>query len=188
LNYGANLGTWFVYDPNTDQGGNGLIHPNSNTNFASVIDGTSNTMAFAEVKAWNPYRRDSGNPNAPGAPVPATPADVISLGGNFRANSGHTEWVDGRAHQTGFTGTFVPNTVVPFNSAGTVYDIDFNSYREGKTANQLTYAAVTSRSYHPGGVNVMLADGSARFVAETVELATWRSLITRDGGEVLSDY
>jgi prepilin-type processing-associated H-X9-DG protein len=140
------------------------------------------------VKAWSPYRRDSGNPSALGAPIPNTPTDVISLGGDFRANSGHTEWVDGRAHQTGFTGTFVPNTVVPFNSAGTVYDIDFNSYREGKTANELTYAVVTSRSYHPGGVNVMLADGSVRFVAETVDLATWRSLSTCDGGEVVGQY
>jgi prepilin-type processing-associated H-X9-DG protein len=113
---------------------------------------------------------------------------VISLGGNFKANSGHTEWVDGRAHQTGFTGTFVPNTVVPFTSGGKVYDIDFNSYREGKTATQLTYVAVTSRSYHAGGVNVMLADGSVRFIAETVELATWRSLATRHGGEVVGKY
>jgi prepilin-type N-terminal cleavage/methylation domain-containing protein/prepilin-type processing-associated H-X9-DG protein len=188
LNYGVNLGTWFVYDPNTGQGGNGLVHPNSTTSFADIIDGTSNTLAFAEVKAWNPYRRDGGNPNAPSAPIPSTPADVISLGGDFKANSGHTEWVDGRAHQTGFTGTFVPNTQVAFSSDGTVRDIDFNSYREGKTATHLTYAVVTSRSYHPGGVNVILADGSARFVSETVELDTWRSLTTRDGGEVVGDY
>ncbi|MHB8903197.1 MAG: DUF1559 domain-containing protein [Thermoguttaceae bacterium] len=188
LNYGINLGTWFVYDPNSRRGGNGIAYPNSKTMFASVIDGTSNTLAFAEVKAWNPYLRDGGNPNAPGAPIPSTPADVASLGGNFKTNSGHTEWVDGRAHQIGITGTFPPNTVIPFTSGGKTYDVDFNSSREGKTTNQLTYAAVTSRSYHPGGANAVLADGSVRFVSETVELATWRSLATRDGGEVVGEY
>ena len=184
LNYAVNFGIWFVYDPTTSQGGNGITYPNSRTTFASIIDGTSNTLAFAEVKAWNPYLRDGGSPNAPGYPVPNTPADVGILGGSFKSNSGHTEWVDGRSHQTGFTGTFAPNTVVPFSTGGETYDIDFTSSREGKTANQLTYAVVTSRSYHPGGVSAMLADGSARFVSETIELITWRSLATRDGNEI----
>lgn len=188
LNYGINLGTWFVYDPNTRRGGNGLAYPNSKTSFASVIDGTSNTLAFAEVKAWNPYVRDGGNPNVSGAPIPNTPEAVASLGGNFKTNSGHTEWVDGRAHQTGFTGTFPPNTTIAFASGGKTYDIDFNSSREGKSATQLSYAVVTSRSYHPGGVNVVLTDSSVRFISETIELNTWRSLTTRDGGEIVREY
>ena len=188
LNYGINLGTWFVYDPNRREGGDGLSYPNSRTRFASVTDGTSNTLAFAEVKAWNPYLRDGGNPSAPVAPIPNVPTVISSLGGDFKTNSGHTEWVDGRAHQIGFTGTFPPNTVVPLASGGKTYDIDFNSSREGKTANQLTYAVVTSRSYHPGGTNVVLTDGSVRFVAETIELTTWRSLTTPGGGEVVGEY
>ncbi len=185
LNYGANFGTWFVYNPLVRSGGNGLVHPNSHTRFASITDGTSNTLAFSEVKAYNPYLRDGGNPAAAGAPIPALPADVTAYGGNFKTNSGHTEWVDGRVHQTGFTGTFVPNTVVPYTDGGVNYDVDFNSYREGKSINQLTYAAVTSRSYHPGGVNSCLADGSVRLFSETIDLAAWRAMSTRDGGEVV---
>jgi len=188
LTYGVNMGVWFVYDPVRFQGGEGLVYPNSATRFASIIDGTSNTLAFSEFKAWSPYLRDGGSPNTPAAAVPSNPADVVGLGGDFKSNSGHTEWVDGRAHQTGFTGTFTPNTEVPFSSGGELFDVDFNSSREGKTINQLTYAAVTSRSYHPGGVNAGLADGSVRFIAETIELATWRGLTTRAGGEVLGDY
>lgn len=187
LNYGINLGTWFVYDPNTRRGGNGLSHPNSLTSMANVTDGTSNTLAFAEVKAWSPYFRDGSNPAAAGAPIPADPASV-PLVGEFKANSGHTEWVDGRAHQTGFTGTFPPNTEVPYVSGGQTYSVDFTSRREGKTINELTYAVVTSRSYHPGGAQVLLTDGSARFVSETVELNLWRSLSTRDGGEVVGEF
>ncbi len=185
LNYGVNFGTWFIYNPLQRVGGNGLVHPNSRTRFASVTDGTSNTLAFGEVKAWTPYLRDGGNPNGPNALIPSVPTDVIALGGSFKTNSGHTEWVDGRVHQTGFTGTFTPNTKLPFSSGGVDYDIDFNSYREGKSINQLTYAAVTSRSYHPGGVNAGLVDGSVRLFSETIDLAAWRALATRDGGEVV---
>jgi prepilin-type N-terminal cleavage/methylation domain-containing protein/prepilin-type processing-associated H-X9-DG protein len=42
-------------------------------------------------------------------------------------------------------------------------------------------------SYHPGGVNVLFADGSLRFLRDSVELPVWRALATRAGGETLSD-
>jgi prepilin-type processing-associated H-X9-DG protein len=50
----------------------------------------------------------------------------------------------------------------------------------------MTYGANTSRSYHPGGVNVLLMDGSARFVKSSINLPTWRALGTRAGGEAIS--
>ncbi|HVL15983.1 MAG TPA: DUF1559 domain-containing protein, partial [Gemmata sp.] len=40
-------------------------------------------------------------------------------------------------------------------------------------------------SYHPGGVNVAVADGSVRFLSETTPMLTLRTLATRNGGEVL---
>lgn len=187
VSYGVNMGTWFVFNPNNQAGGDGLVYPNSSTSFRDVLDGTSTTLAFAEVKMWNPYLRDGTNPGSIGAPIPA-PAGVSTLGGNFKSNSGHTEWVDARVHQTGFTGTFAPNTEVFHTAGGKVHDVDFNSSREGKTTDQLTYASVTSRSYHPGGTQVLLTDGSARFVSQDIELTTWRALTTRSGGEVVEDY
>ena len=39
-------------------------------------------------------------------------------------------------------------------------------------------------SYHPGGCMMGLADGSIRFVAETVDLTVWRGYGSRAGGEV----
>jgi prepilin-type N-terminal cleavage/methylation domain-containing protein/prepilin-type processing-associated H-X9-DG protein len=188
LNYGANVGSWFVYAPSTGQGGEGFTQPNCRQTFASLIDGLSNTLAFAEVKAYTPYLRDGGNPGASGAPIPISPDAVAGYGGSFKADSGHTEWVDARAHQTGVTTTFGPNTLVPYTNGGKAYDIDFNSSREGKTITNPTYAVVTSRSYHPGGVQILLADGSARFIPSTIELATWRALGSREGGEPLGDY
>ena len=41
-----------------------------------------------------------------------------------------------------------------------------------------------ARSYHTGGVNAALADGSVRFYADTIDQFTWRALSTRAGGEV----
>jgi prepilin-type N-terminal cleavage/methylation domain-containing protein len=41
-----------------------------------------------------------------------------------------------------------------------------------------------SRSRHPGGVMSLLADGSARFVADSTELQVWRAMATTAGDEV----
>jgi prepilin-type processing-associated H-X9-DG protein len=43
-------------------------------------------------------------------------------------------------------------------------------------------------SFHPGGANFIFADGSVRFIQETISLTTLAQLITRAGGEVVKDY
>jgi len=47
---------------------------------------------------------------------------------------------------------------------------------------------VLPRSYHTGGVNMGLADGSVRFIRNTVTPATFRSLGSRNGGEMPGDF
>jgi prepilin-type processing-associated H-X9-DG protein len=44
----------------------------------------------------------------------------------------------------------------------------------------------TARSLHPGGVNLLLADGSVQFVTDTVDVAIWNALSTRKGGESIA--
>jgi prepilin-type processing-associated H-X9-DG protein len=58
--------------------------------------------------------------------------------------------------------------------------------REGRTSNALTYAAVTSRSHHSGGVNVALMDGSIRFVNNAIDRQVWQDLSTRAGHELVA--
>ncbi len=187
LNYAANMGTWMVWDPNTKQGGNGGFFPNSSLQTAHFRDGTSNTLAFAEVKTYTPYLRDGGNPAAAGVPVPSSVATVVGYGGNLQP-SGHTEWVCGRANHTGFTAVFTPNTIVKYTSGGTDFDVDFTSCREGSSTTQVTYAANTSRSFHTGMVNVTMMDGASRSISNNINLTIWRGLSTRAGNEVISNF
>ena len=48
------------------------------------------------------------------------------------------------------------------------------------------YILKPASSYHPGGVNAALCDGSVKFFKESVSPPVWMSLGTRAGGEVLS--
>lgn len=43
-------------------------------------------------------------------------------------------------------------------------------------------------SFHSGGVNVVLADGSVRFLAEGINAATFAALITANAGDTVSNY
>ncbi|MBW3596760.1 MAG: DUF1559 domain-containing protein [Planctomycetes bacterium] len=184
--YGFNMGTWFVFDPQTRRGGNGAFYPNSHLPLAAFTDGTSNTILAAEVKAWQPYTRNGGPPST-AIPNDAAAASAMVASGAQYKNTGHTEWPDGRVHHTGFTAAMGPNTDVPFTDPnGQVVSADYNSWQEGKNGNagNPTYAIITSRSYHPGVVMVALVDGSVRSIAETIELPVWRGLATRRGGEV----
>lgn len=183
MNYAYNAGRWFVYDPNNQKIGDGTFFVNRMSRFRDVLDGLSNTLAFAEVKSWNPYFRDLGTVGDMN--MPSDPSEICVLGGSFKDETGHTEWVDGRVHQTGFTTTFSPNRKVICQVSGREYDVDFTNMREGKPTTARTYGAVTARSYHTGGVNVALMDGSVRFVTDSIELKLWQDISTRMGKEVV---
>ena len=191
LNYAFNFGTWFIYDPATGQGGDGSFHPNSKFKDRVFSDGLSKTLCVSEVKAFTPYVR---NTSEPAATPPASPGDVAALasggqpklGAATNDNTGHTEWPDGRVHHSGFTTTFRPNTVVPYNDGSRDYDFDYNSRQEGTDATAKTFASITSRSYHSGLVNAVMMDGSVRTVVDSIDPAVWRALGTRACGDVAS--
>ena len=84
----------------------------------------------------------------------------------------------------------MPNTVVPYTDAGVTYDIDYNSWQEGKNGSTgaASYAILVSRSWHEGVIQAALMDGSVRTVSENIDLGIWRALGTRAGGEVVGEY
>jgi prepilin-type N-terminal cleavage/methylation domain-containing protein len=189
INYGINLGVWLCYDPNMNTGGAGSFYCNSQLKASAFSDGLSKTLMLSEVKAFQPQLSKAAIATAP--PIP-TAANLASLGGtpklgpNLQSNTGHVEWGDGRCAQCGFTTAYGPNTICPYtDSSGNQYDIDFVNQSEGGSATIPTFAALTSRSYHPAGVNSAFMDGSTHAVATGVDLTTWQALSTRAGGEIL---
>ena len=197
LNYAVNLGTWAVLTNKAGgmTGSDGAFTANRGFTPADIPDGMSSTLALAEVKGYTV--RTTGGNNAATFPPPLPPPDGtpvplpfnvagLSLATFDPTKMTHVEWVDGKVHETGFTTVFPPNTLVPYVSGGTTYDVDFVSATEANLGD--TYAAVTSRSYHSGVVNVLLMDGSVRSVRNGISPAIWRALGTRSGGEVVGDY
>lgn len=192
-NYVVNFGSWKIFDATNGSGGDGAFHPNSSFKSAVFTDGMSNTLCLAEAKAYTPYLRNTATD--PGAGPPTSPnfaagmtGDGCCIGSSLQLNTGHTEWADGLCQQSGFTTTFTPKTRLPYGVGGVEYDIDYVSWREGTTTTRVTYAALPSRSYHPGVVQVVLMDGSTRAVSDGIELRVWRALGTRAGGEITGDF
>jgi prepilin-type N-terminal cleavage/methylation domain-containing protein len=188
-NYGFNNGTCFVFNPQSRDGGDGVFYPNSHLRQAQITDGTSNTLMIAEVKAWQNYTRNGGPPNTIRPDDAATAATFVASGAEWK-DTGHTEWPDGRVHHTGFTATMQPNTKVTSTHSGLTFDGDYNSWQEGRdgSAGKPTYAIVTSRSFHAGIVLAACVDGSARSIASNIDLAVWRAMATRAGGEAVSGF
>lgn len=141
--------------------------------FASLTDGSSNTAAFSErvvgntgqrfIKgniANNPGMTLSGSYAIPSACAATKGTDGRSyatstgvLGGGNEYCSGR-RWADGRPFYTGFT------TVLPPNAP---------SCTGGASDSDNTWGVFSATSNHPGGVNLALADGSVRFISETIE-------------------
>lgn len=185
LNYAVNVGSWIVFQPASRSGGDGAFFPNSRLRGCDFRDGLSRTIAISEVKAYTPYFRNAAH-ERPGKP--ASPSAICGLGGEFKNDapatpSGHTEWVDGRAHQTGFTSAFPPQATVPCVRDSGSYDVDWTNQQEAKSFAVPTAAAITSRSHHAGTVTFSMMDGSVHTASEAIAANVWQALSTRAGGE-----
>jgi prepilin-type N-terminal cleavage/methylation domain-containing protein/prepilin-type processing-associated H-X9-DG protein len=97
--------------------------------------------------------------------------------------------VRGRYYNPAHCGTLFstripPNTLVPDQ-------FDWCSSRPNPRAPCIwtsTNIFISPRSYHPGGVNLGMADGSVRFVADAVDPATFKALGSRAGGEPPGEF
>jgi prepilin-type N-terminal cleavage/methylation domain-containing protein/prepilin-type processing-associated H-X9-DG protein len=160
---------------------------------SAVRDGTSSTIAFAERV------RGDGNDGVASAgdvyvAVPMSfptslfqnPADqaylkstVIPACSNFAQSNPTSQWsyaglywASGNYNQTVFNFALTPNNKTPDCSNLAPWGIIAGLY--------------TPRSRHPGGVNVAMADGSVKFIKDSINQATWYALGTRAGKEIVS--
>jgi len=196
-NYNYCMGDWFVWaGPASSRRNRSAFGPNQSRRFAEFTDGLSQTLFMAEARSYQPYFRDCPtlaniqNPDN----VPPPTADPYTIVPEYRSGrcavrvEGHNEWVESGVHHVGFTTAWPPNKVIQGGVNGEYADVDISSKRE-KTAVSDTlprFAAITSRSYHPGGVNALMGDGSVKFVKSTIDGQTWRALGTVGSGEVIS--
>ena len=78
-----------------------------------------------------------------------------------------------------------------FNAVQTPNESIFNGCRFqdqgcGFGCNTDSAWTVPATNAHPGGVNVTMADGSVKFIKNTLSRQTWWALATKAGGEVIS--
>jgi prepilin-type N-terminal cleavage/methylation domain-containing protein/prepilin-type processing-associated H-X9-DG protein len=163
---------------------------------ATVIDGTSNSIAFAEgtVDLLNPQAQTKltglAYVSLPAACLQSNafnnPAGVqsgiqtcSSVFGSATLDAQEIDAARGDAWQKGCMTETLFNTIVTPNGQNDTWS--YCGISSGSVAN-----FSNADSYHPGGVNVMMADGSCRFIKNAINQMTWWGLGTIGGGEVIS--
>ena len=141
---------------------------------AQVTDGSSNTVAISEIIA---------GPNGSGDFRGEWFTDVgVQYEHLYNPNQNYKGAADTNPALFSSYGACDPAKVYcDYNATGTYAYAGPGAYSWG-------YTAYTASSYHPGGVNVGLADGSERFVNDTINHAIWVALGSINGGEILGDY
>ena len=160
-----------------------------------ATDGTSNTIAFSEALAENQgmptYRGNSiAGVSDPGAYVFDIQTILVATLNQALQNCTN----DFRASkdlvfQKGLTWAYGAKGFTMFNTIQTPNDrqYSFGSCQFGCPKCGINVANfVGAQSNHPGGVNTAMADGSVKFIKDTVARQTWWALGTKAGGEVLS--
>lgn len=177
VNYRANLGSEQSRISLTGPFMNRGVHLSS----ASVLDGTSHTTGFSE-KLRGRVGATRFNPSTDMAYAIVGPPR--SFEESLRACRTLRSTTDGYFSATGLTWFASPYTQTTYNhslepNSRTVDCAWYNS--------TLVSGFVGARSRHPGGVDVLMMDGSARFVSRSIQLDVWRALGTRAGGETVAE-
>ena len=130
------------------------------TTFATVADGLSNTLFLAEL-----------------TPSTTRPNDTRYGDTMLSISAGFTAY-----HTPNSIGPDIVDSCWPAGSVGK----GGKALCTAQTAGNQLSQRITSRSFHTGGVNVGMGDGSVSFVGDTVSLHVWRCLSTGSGGESVS--
>ena len=193
VNYAWNAGTWWPRTQSWDgvfgrtYDDDDAVKPFSRTNvtFASLPDGSSNTLLSAEV-ANGPLTAGAGRTRVSdcyevrGLSKTSTVAQAtaalnaidwskspIPWTGGWRYKG--YPWVEGSMWRSWFNTIQTPN-----KPCGTMDDVSW------------WYIMKPASSYHPGVVNAAFCDGSVKAVKESVSQPVWMALSTRQGGEITS--
>ncbi len=178
-NYVANAGTGlqnggsFRPQDGTEQV-DGVFFEASAVRFAEVTDGLSNTAAFSETIKGNGIDSLAASPiskflqYAQGPGATAVTDDFCASAMTLWNGQRGREWARGSFIYATFNHFYTPNAKAYDCISGNV---------GGRMA---------ARSYHAGGVNVLFLDGHVQFAKDSINVASWRAIATRNRGEILS--
>lgn len=194
-NYGINWGTgryqqdlpvWNFLTQANAPGQPGPFVPEEEIQLRQVTDGTSSTLVLIEMLAAPTGGPDEGNAGIDRRArvwIPGSATHQIStllLPNSPACASG------GR----GSTSTVVDPKTGCGKDIGFCLDrpdLGLPCQRNNSDSTQEQYT-LGGRSNHSGGIQVAFCDGSGRFVSEDIDIATWRALGSRAGGEVTGEF
>jgi prepilin-type N-terminal cleavage/methylation domain-containing protein/prepilin-type processing-associated H-X9-DG protein len=151
----------------------GVLVPNRSVNFADITDGATNTMMIAEQSA---FARDAAGNKV-----------------DLRSSNSHGAWV-------GSTGSGIPGNGLWFCTNFETWNITTVRYPVNHLDATAALASGASglgpadganrpiQSIHPGGANIVLSDGSVRFLSESIDYTLLTNLANRNDGNELGDF
>jgi prepilin-type N-terminal cleavage/methylation domain-containing protein/prepilin-type processing-associated H-X9-DG protein len=175
-NYVWNYGSDMLFF--SSQTGGVFMFGNTKVTLQGITDGTSNTAAFSERRKGDFNNAvltpatdlflPPGSPTTDGQAVAmCATVDTTNVGLVWRSDFGAL-WIQA-LHYTLYQHVSPPNT--------------------NECAFPPANCVMPANSGHTGGVNAVLCDGSVRFVANGISVATWSAVGTRNGGEIIgSDF
>jgi prepilin-type N-terminal cleavage/methylation domain-containing protein len=165
-----------------------LFHYGSKTSFASMTDGSSNTLAMAESLLGNQSssvpgdlrRQIAGTSSFSFAEHIIPDLGTTPVWDDFESNiddsrwSGNrgSTWFLGRPRFTAFITYLPPNSKYP----------DFRPSGGGGDDLVLIF----TRSNHTGGINTLLGDGSVQFISNSIAVTMYQAMASINGGEIVS--
>jgi len=184
-NYRANEGSNLLFghgatDPDNVNAAmrspDGLFFANESKGVADATDGTSNTAMFSEHilgdfnQAIATEHGDTFRPDV----YPANQDEAVRACRDM-------DWRD--ITKQGYSDVGAP-WLYGYHSTTSYYHVGPPSSRSCMFPP--LRISTTANSKHPGGVNVLLGDGSVKFIKDSINIQTWRAMGSRNLGEIVS--
>jgi prepilin-type processing-associated H-X9-DG protein len=209
ISYGSGTGVNYDLRWKTD----GIIYENSNVRVSGITDGASNTVAMSET-----VRSIGADMTLPAGTTPPWPYEYTlngSTGVNSALQSTQGLMPSGGAWSsyTNATGMIFNPDLSTVWPAMTGWRGASSTALRGRGACWAVAGACSTmtngyttpnsripdvvvhftgffapRSFHPGGANVVMVDGSVHFLSASINVATCRALHSRNGKEVIGEY
>src|SRR5262249_51487456 len=148
-----------------------------------VTDGTSNTAMFSEIRRGRNTSGSSDPQDVRFVAFSNLPTDDLTPPAACTSNNPSLRYEGLQYYRNLIPTNLYNHTRTPNSKDGDCVD---TNKRSGDTGT-LFAGHVTARSYHSGGVNVSMGDGSVRFVRDSISIENWRAMGPRANGDLFNE-